>query len=172
MSLSFVWICNLSNLPTNVTFDAGDSLEITAGVHAIAQHAMCDYGEEEETMSAMFTPITEHVGGITNDHVSHLKFFLANVETFVEPVSVIPNVGGGPNECFLVKKRTDWVDDFIDWLEADHRQDVWDLDDEEDDDGLFNQTNYDENADDTSVDESASSEDLSESGEESETLSD
>ena len=43
--------------------------------------------EVDQTMLAMFARITKHIGGIANDHVSHLKFFLANVETFVDHIS-------------------------------------------------------------------------------------
>jgi hypothetical protein len=60
-------------------------------------------------------------------------FYLANVEAFTDPVAVIPDVGGAPNQYFQVRSRSDWRNKFIDWLELPHTDDIMDdlSDDEE-----------------------------------------
>jgi hypothetical protein len=37
--------------------------------------------------------------------------------SFVEPVVVIPDIGGAANEYFVVKNRDAWKQDFEEWLE-------------------------------------------------------
>ena len=54
------------------------------------------------------------------------KFFLADTEAFVEPVAVVPDIGGDPNRYLVVKSRSKWVKEFIAWLEAPHNLDKMD----------------------------------------------
>ena len=64
-------------------------------------------------------PISKQVGGHTGDMVSHITFFLADVEAIVRPIAVIPDMGGCTNDYFLMKDREKWQEDFIDFLEKD-----------------------------------------------------
>jgi hypothetical protein len=48
------------------------------------------------------------------------KFYLANTDAFVAPCCVIPDVGGDANRYFFLKSRSNWVPEFVDWLEAPH----------------------------------------------------
>jgi hypothetical protein len=68
--------------------------------------------------------------------VHNLTFFLADVEAFVSPAMVVPNIGGPINSYFLVKERDEWRELFEEWLESPHTDDVFsdvEESDEEDD---------------------------------------
>ena len=64
-------------------------------------------------------PIVKEVGGLTGNAVSHLKFYLADVEAIVKPMAVIPDIGGPPNAYFYTKDRETWRTDFMDFLDRD-----------------------------------------------------
>ena len=68
-------------------------------------------------MSEIFVPITKEVKALTNNTVSHMKFYLADVEAIVDPIAVIPDIGGNPNDYFMIKDRETWRTDFISFLE-------------------------------------------------------
>ena len=55
------------------------------------------------------------------------QFYLADTEAFVEPCTVVPDIGGAPNRYFYVKSQTKWVDEFVAWLEAPHKDNKMDL---------------------------------------------
>lgn len=74
--------------------------------------------EEEQEQSDLFKPIRKEVGGLTNDRVSHLEFYLADVEAIVGPTVVIPDLGGKPNHYFRLRDAQDWREDFEKWLEC------------------------------------------------------
>jgi hypothetical protein len=57
---------------------------------------------------------------MVNGVVTELKFYLM-WEAFVEPVVVIPDIGGAANEYFVVKNRDAWKQDFEEWLETSNR---------------------------------------------------
>ena len=50
--------------------------------------------------------------GFTHDQVSHFKFHLADVDAFVKPIVVIPDIGGPANDHFLLRDRDKWKEDF------------------------------------------------------------
>ena len=53
---------------------------------------------------------------------------MADVEAFVEPIVVIPDVGSVPRcKYFQVKSRSEWAKDFIEWIEMPHYHDVIDV---------------------------------------------
>ena len=52
--------------------------------------------------------------------MTDLKFYLADVEAIVEPIAVIPDLGGEPNNCFVLRERKHWSRDFERWLEEPH----------------------------------------------------
>jgi hypothetical protein len=47
--------------------------------------------------------------------------------SFVEPVVVIPDIGGAANEYFVVKNRDAWKQDFEEWLEIQPRLHIYDV---------------------------------------------
>ena len=54
-------------------------------------------------MSEIFTPLKKIVGGFTHTLVSHLKFYLVDIETFVKPIAVILDLDGDANAYFALK---------------------------------------------------------------------
>ena len=82
--------------------------------------------------SEIFVPITKEIGGLTNNVVSHMKFFLADVEAIVKAIAVIPDIGGQPNDYFMVKDRETWQTDFMLFLEKELDLDA-EISSEEDD---------------------------------------
>ena len=86
-------------------------------IYAIVEAAVFDEDEVRKSMSEIFVPITKEVGRITNNAVSQMKFYLADVEAIVSPIAVIPDIGGNPNDYFMIKDRETWRMDFISFLE-------------------------------------------------------
>ena len=87
-----------ADLPPNHGIKHAGS-DIEAAVYAVVENAL--YVNGGETTSEIFVPVAKEVGGLTNNRVSHLRFYLADAEAFVEPVSVVPDIGGPPNNCFM-----------------------------------------------------------------------
>ena len=79
--------------------------------------------EENDLVSEIFSPHCTELGGFTNGQVTLLEFFMADVESFVRPVAVIPDIGGQANAYFVLKDRTEWKADFEAWLESSHDDD-------------------------------------------------
>jgi hypothetical protein len=94
-------------------------LPLEQSVYAVVEKAIFVEDETKVGLSEIFVPITKEVGGLTNNAVSHLKFFLADVDTIVNATAVIPDIGGQPNDYFLVKDRETWRTDFMEFLEKD-----------------------------------------------------
>jgi hypothetical protein len=86
-------------------------------IYAIVEAAVFDEDEVRKAMSEIFVPITKEIGQITNNAVSCMKFYLADVEAIVSPIAVIPDIGGNPNDYFMIKDRETWRTDFISFLE-------------------------------------------------------
>ena len=92
------------------------SCDITPGCFAIVECGVYD-DQTNDLISEIFQPLRTIVGGITHNQVSHFKFFLSDIEAFVRPIAVIPDLGGQPNGYFLLKDRSMWREDFESWLE-------------------------------------------------------
>jgi hypothetical protein len=64
--------------------------------------------------------------------VTKRKFYFADVDAFVEPLCVVPDVGSNPKcKYFQVKPRRQWGEDFASWIMEPHYNDVTDVDDDE-----------------------------------------
>ena len=76
--------------------------------------------KEELESSDLFIPFTKELGKKNKDgSVKERKFYLADVESIVSPLCVVPDVGT-KNGYFQVLPRSEWVDEFVAWLEAEH----------------------------------------------------
>ena len=51
------------------------------------------------------------------------EFFLADTEAIVNPCAVVADIGGPPDEFFIIEPRTNWVGMFVNWLAQPHNQD-------------------------------------------------
>ena len=86
-------------------------------VYAVVEIAVFVEDEAKIGMSEIFVPISKEVGGLTNNVVSHMKFYLADVDAIVKAIAVVPDIGGQPNLYFMMKDRETWRTDFMEFLE-------------------------------------------------------
>jgi hypothetical protein len=61
--------------------------------------------------------VTKEVAEMEDDRVKTLKFYLADVDAFDEPIVVVPDIGDAGNGYLLMSARSKWADDFGQWLE-------------------------------------------------------
>jgi len=128
---NMIWgFVDLSDLNTNCRVNYG-GIRLTPGIYAVVENAAFVQDEEECEMSELFVPIEKFLAGTLEDIPLKLQFFLADVEAIVEPIAVVPDLGGPPNRYFQVKERDAWRNDFINFLEKDFDIDQEITDDEE-----------------------------------------
>ena len=115
------------------TISYGGVNDLVPAMYAICEYA--DYAEEEEPdeLHNLFTPLIKKVGRVTQGAVTKLKFYLVDCDAFIEPISVVPDIGGAPNAYFMVKGREEWQQDFEAWLLNPDVEDVTLSDDESED---------------------------------------
>ena len=107
---------NLSGLPVNTGLNHGQ-VNLCSGHFAVAECAVYVNSEGASAgKGSTFRPIRAEAGGLTHNIVAHLKFYLIGVEAFHGPVAVVPDLGGSPNDYLLIKPRTVWREEFIEWL--------------------------------------------------------
>jgi hypothetical protein len=92
-------------------------MNLERSVYAVVESATFDDNEQSIALLEIFVPIIKEIGRLTNNAVSQLKFYLADVEAIVQAIAVIPDIGGPPNAYFLVKDRETWRTDFMAFLE-------------------------------------------------------
>jgi len=97
------------------------------GTYAVIESCVPDNSaDEKRVQSDMFVPYKKEV--LTKQSATlpwKRNFYLADVDSIVDPLVVIPNVGGRTGtEQLLVKPRSEWVDDFKKWLAEPHNRDV------------------------------------------------
>ena len=116
-----IWgFVDLSVLPDDNDIRFADNNDgILPGIYAIVESAYTvddeDYPYRE---SEILKPLRLEVRQMNTKRVTRLKFYLADVEAFVEPIVVVPDIGGPPNAYFLCMSRVGWRDDFIAWLHS------------------------------------------------------
>ena len=131
-----IWcFVDLSALPNGVTLNIGDVM-VQKGVYAVVESGA--YLEQQSeamqeihaTTSDLFRPFFKD-GEMTDEgEMKRRKFYLADVDAFVEPVCVIPDVGNEVvTKYFQVVARKEWANIFTAWLEQPHHYD--DMTDEE-----------------------------------------
>ena len=103
-------------LPATTNISHGQMDPVTKGLYAIVECSVYDDVDFDEEASEIFVPITKEIGGLTGNFVSHRIFYLVDVESFVKPCAVIPNMGGPPNSYFRIRSREKWHKLFADWL--------------------------------------------------------
>ena len=99
------------------------SSRLQPAVCATVESAAFNEDNVEKQRSDIFVPITKDVSETLDQFGFNLKFCLANVEAFVRPVAVIPDIGGPANAHFELKERSKWKLDFAQWLREPHNLD-------------------------------------------------
>ena len=92
---------------------------IESGIYVIVEVARPVDDEFGWNCSQMFSSYSKEVGGILNNRVALMSFYLADVESTIGPVAVIPNIGGAPNNYLRIKNREEWGRYFTTWLDGD-----------------------------------------------------
>jgi hypothetical protein len=114
-----IWgFLDLQKLPARNSIQYG-GIKIDPGIYAVIETANVSNDGEELDQSEIFVPINKELDANANDSEPNLRFYLANVEAFVKPIAVIPDLGGALNAYFLVKDRESWAIDFTKFLEKD-----------------------------------------------------
>jgi len=89
------------------------------GTYAVIESCVPDNSAAEQIKSDMFVPYKKEVQ--TKQSATNAwkrKFYLADVDSIVHPLVVIPNVGGKTGtEQLVVKPRSEWVKEFKRWLD-------------------------------------------------------
>ena len=113
-----IWgFVDLRQIPPDYDVAFGGLACVQPGLYAIVENTKIRTDKYEVGLSCIFSPIRTMVKRWDGPTVVERQFYLADVEAFEEPVAVIPNIGGKANEYFIVKNRTEWREDFIEWLE-------------------------------------------------------
>ena len=127
-----IWcFLDLRSLPRNATVTV-DDIKVQRGVYAVVESADFeeeDAEEEDPWKSILFQGCRKECKFLNNNLkcVGERQFYLADVEAFVDPVCVIPDVGNSDIMRYLMlKPRTDWAQLFIDWVRADPDEDEMD----------------------------------------------
>ena len=123
---------DLTGLPKNSKVNYGGIQSIQPGLYAIVESATMLEDDHSELVLSLETEVVKDAHGDVHD----LQFYLADVEAFVEPAIVVPDIGGSPNRYLLVINKTHWKGKFEEWLEAPHDLDEMDpiepMDDDDD----------------------------------------
>jgi hypothetical protein len=94
----------------------GGNDSIGPGIYAIVESAEYLEDDNQNNLSSIFTPIRKKVV-FTDGFVRKSVLYLADVEAFVAPIAVIPDIGGDKNAYFVVKNKTQWRENFLEWLD-------------------------------------------------------
>ena len=151
-----IWgFVDLTQIPQNNGVSIGGVTDLPPGIYAVVESATMT-GRCTEIVLSYETDCVKR-----NGKVHDLKFYLADVEAFVEPAIVVPDIGNEINRYLVVKSRQEWRESFEDWLEGpselDEMTDIEDLDSDDEEDDLSVASNNDgveEDESDVSDDES------------------
>jgi len=127
-----IWgFVDLEDLPPGIHIEYG-GIWLKSGVYAIVENASYVEDADEIGLSDIFIPLIKEAAAIDHDGFAEKrKFYLADVEAFVEPIVVIPDIGSVPRcKYFQVKSRSEWAKDFIEWIEMPHYHDEIDVDED------------------------------------------
>lgn len=146
---SKIWgFVDFRELPPDNVLNLGGLQPVPPAIYAIVEVADYNRTKGEAAKSELFIPIKKEVGQMDKDRVVGLTFYLANVDDFVEPIAVIPDIGGPANAYFMLRRREQWREDFISWLRKPYEP----FEDFEED-GSDSEAGEDENYDDFDEDE-------------------
>jgi hypothetical protein len=116
---------DLSNESQNVHLYHG-GIPLKKGTYAVVEKSVFVTDKESLRKSDIFVPICKKVAARPNAHGGWRRvFYLVDVEAFMKPCVVVPDIGGRTgNEFFVVKQRADWAEEYKEWLNDPHEDDV------------------------------------------------
>jgi hypothetical protein len=131
-----IWgFIDISELPTGVTVRLDTATDVRSGVWAVIES--CNYKappqlKKEQTpprASEIFKTIILDAETYNDDGtIATRKFYLVDVETFKDPLVVIPNMGTD-HEFLMMTPRDEWAADFTRWINAVHKFDAEEMED-------------------------------------------
>ena len=127
-----IWgFADLSELLEDAVVEYDDDTTLTSNVYAIVESG--ELVVEDTPLSDLWQPIHIEVAEqAPNGQVVKRKFYIVDVNTFKEPLCVIPNLGSNnPCEYLRMTPRVRWSEDFRQWLHAPHDVDEVEMAEEE-----------------------------------------
>jgi hypothetical protein len=125
-----IWgFLDLSELPERVSVRVDDSTLVSKGVWAVIES--CNYAPEPAAQrpSELFKPIIlDALSYEADGFPKRRKFYVVDVDSFKQPLVVIPNIGT-KCEFLMMTPRDQWSEDFKKWLQAAHREDRLEMED-------------------------------------------
>ena len=128
---------DLSTLPEGISLEFGEE-KVTRGIYAVIESSYYvqkrpDPGQKQPNRDPaafetdLFRPFWKEVAAMEGKDVTR-KFYLADVDSFVAPLCVIPDVGADDIlRYYEVKPRKDWAKFFIEWLEQPVKEEMEEL---------------------------------------------
>lgn len=133
---SKIWgFLDLSLLPEAVSVKLHDDTVVRKGVWAVIESAndvnppAVKKGQEPPRPSEMFKHIRLEAASYDAQGLpAERKFYLVDVETFKQPLVVIPNQG---TKCdyLMMTPKDQWAEDFKRWIHAVHKEDEEEMED-------------------------------------------
>jgi len=120
---ALIWgYLDLTSLPDGETFLLTNGFHVSKGVYAIIES--CSYKDVEEgSHSDLFKGVILDAASLSdNGEVIERQFYLVDVETFKQPLVVIPNIGT-KREFLMMTPQSKWAEDFKVWIESPHKID-------------------------------------------------
>lgn len=114
---------DLRRIPEVSTLKYGGT-DLQKSMYAIVEYAVFVKPNRHENTSEIFRPIQLKEGSRARFGIGRYKFYLATVDAFVRPVTVVPDIGNQADRYFVVRERAKWAEDFESWLESPHNQDI------------------------------------------------
>lgn len=130
---SLIWcFVDLQCLPAGTSFNQ-DGISVDKGIYAVVESTSWQPEVDEEhpdyqmKSSLVRSCVKDAKTWEPNDptKIKERQFYLANVEAFVSPIMVIPDVGSDHKSKYLaIKARQEWSDMFVEWLKEDVNEDL------------------------------------------------
>jgi hypothetical protein len=124
-----IWgFLDLTNLPHGQSFPLFDGTNVTKGFWAIVESCFYKKTDPNLPSSELFHHLVlETLENNQDGSVRRRKFYVVDVETFKNPIVVIPNIGT-KKDYMMMTPRDKWPDEFIKWLLAAHNDDKEQMD--------------------------------------------
>lgn len=107
---------DLHGLPPNSNVNYGGIQGVKPAMYAIVESTTMNEEEHSELVLTIETDAYLNARG----KVVNLRFYLADVDAFVEPAIVVPDIGGKPNGYLLIHNKQHWREKFEQFLEDSH----------------------------------------------------
>ena len=121
---------DLRRAPTNFQCVV-DGCTIEHAVYAVVESSRWELNEDNEpnTSSELFKPLKKDIE-LDDDGQTIKKriFYLAEVDSIVAPLCVIPDIGMDPSRYYSVAPQEEWSTMFLDWLNSPWSRDKEEMD--------------------------------------------